>query len=76
MRLLVALIAPLLVVLLIAALPQPGLAQAPVTSAEEVARLSDQEVRRLLLERLVAEDGEAKTQAPFNPAFTAYTNSH
>ena len=72
MRLLVTLIAPLLVVLLIAALPQPGRAQAPVTSAEEVARLSDQEVRRLLLERLVAEGGEATAEAPFNPAFTAY----
>ena len=29
-------------------------------------------MRRLLLERLVAEGGEAGTQAPFNPAFTAH----
>jgi len=58
MRLLVALIAPLLVVLLSAALPAPGGAQASEPPA--------------LLERLVAEDGETTARAPFNPAFTAY----
>ena len=72
MRLLVALIA----LILIAALPQPGLAQVPVTSAAitpgDVARLSDEEVRRLLLQRLVADEGDGAAQAPFNPAFTAY----
>jgi small-conductance mechanosensitive channel len=34
--------------------------------------LSDEEVRRLLLERLVSEDGNGGAEAAFNPAFTAY----
>ena len=71
MKLLVALIA----LVLVAAQPVPGRAQdattSPTISSEDVARLSDEEVRRLLLERLVAEDGGA-VEAPFNPAFTAY----
>ena len=37
-----------------------------------MARLSDEEVRRLLLERLVADESSGAAQAPFNPAFTAY----
>jgi small-conductance mechanosensitive channel len=72
MRLLVALIA----LILIAAQPAPGLAQAPAPSGAitpgDVARLSDEEVRRLLLERLVADEDGGAAQAPFNPAFTAY----
>ena len=72
MRRLVALIA----LILIAAQPAPARAQSPVTSTAitpgDVARLSDEEVRRLLLERLVVEDGGGAAQAPFNPAFTAY----
>ena len=72
MRWLVALIA----LVLIATQPAPGLAQAVATPAAitpgEVARLSDEEVRRLLLERLVAEERGGAAQAPFNPAFTAY----
>jgi len=43
--------------------------QAPTTS--DVARLSDEEVRRLLLERLIEEQAEDRA-APFNPARTAF----
>jgi CO/xanthine dehydrogenase Mo-binding subunit len=68
MKLLVALIS----LVLIAAQPLPGVAQTAATSAKDVARLSDEEVRRLLLERLAAEDAEATVEAPFNPALTAY----
>jgi small-conductance mechanosensitive channel len=68
MKLLAALIAFFLIV----AQPVPGQAQAVSVSAEDIARLSDEEVRRLLLERLVAEDGGGGVEAAFNPAFTAY----
>jgi small-conductance mechanosensitive channel len=69
MRLLVALLAFLLIV----AQPVSGLAQSASMSAGDVARLSDEEVRRLLLERLVTEEDDGNTEEEaFNPAFTAY----
>jgi small-conductance mechanosensitive channel len=71
MRLLLA----LLTAVVIATPPSPGLAQGSppaAVSPAEVARLSDEEVRRLLLERLVSEDRGGAAEAPFNPAFTAY----
>jgi small-conductance mechanosensitive channel len=69
MRLLVALLALFLTVVPVSALAQ-STAPTEDVAAEDVARLSDEEVRRLLLERLGGEDGAA--DEPFNPAFTAY----
>jgi small-conductance mechanosensitive channel len=62
----------LFVFLLIVSHPVPGHAQEPAISPGDVARLSDEEVRRLLLERLVADEGGSAIRTPFNPAFTAY----
>lgn len=60
----------LLLVLVLAVLA-PGAVTAQAPSADDVARLSDEEVRRLLLERLTSEDAAAPA-SPFNPARTAF----
>ncbi len=64
-------LAALLAVLLVLVLPLAANAQEQVPTTNDVARLSDEEVRRMLLNRLQAEK-QTVTNPPFNPARTAF----